>query len=294
MDPGYIKREDIEIQLELIRPEIKIVYTLEDLSNHIAVTYNTLYPRLKKDTIGIYCIKNKINGKVYIGQSWDIKSRWSHHKSLKSPHLHLKSAFLKYGLINFSISILKEIEKDENTQKNLDYYETYFINFYNSMNKNLGYNKKEGSSHGKLSQESIEKSRKAKIGKSINKGVPKTPEARMHMSIAHADVNGNKNPMYGKSHSLKSKIEMSEKAKKRTGSKNGFFGKQLSKEHKEKLIQSLKKKLGVRVICHDNNTIYSSINEAAKSLNLHFNTVAKICRGLKARNINVNLSFYND
>jgi len=33
--------------------------------------------------IGIYGIKNKINGKIYVGQSIDIKNRWTSETKLK-------------------------------------------------------------------------------------------------------------------------------------------------------------------------------------------------------------------
>jgi hypothetical protein len=35
LDPKYSRRKDIEIQLKLVRPEIKIVYSLEDLAKQI-------------------------------------------------------------------------------------------------------------------------------------------------------------------------------------------------------------------------------------------------------------------
>ena len=44
--------------------------------------------------IGIYEIKNLVNGKVYIGQSIDIEERFRSHK-LRESNTHLKNAFKK-------------------------------------------------------------------------------------------------------------------------------------------------------------------------------------------------------
>jgi hypothetical protein len=46
VDPEYPRRQDVEIQTELIRPEIKIVYDLKELSDQIAQKYNTELPYL--------------------------------------------------------------------------------------------------------------------------------------------------------------------------------------------------------------------------------------------------------
>ena len=35
VDPKYQRRQDVEIQTKLARPEIEIVYSLEDLANQI-------------------------------------------------------------------------------------------------------------------------------------------------------------------------------------------------------------------------------------------------------------------
>lgn len=55
--------------------------------------------------VGIYVIRNKMNGKCYIGQSSDIESRWKHHvNDLKSNCHHnqkLQNAWNKYGKDNF-------------------------------------------------------------------------------------------------------------------------------------------------------------------------------------------------
>jgi hypothetical protein len=42
MDPAYPRRQDVEIQMKLIRPDIKIVYSLSDLAEEITCTFNML------------------------------------------------------------------------------------------------------------------------------------------------------------------------------------------------------------------------------------------------------------
>ena len=57
--------------------------------------------------IGIYLIRNKINNKVYIGQSIDIEGRWKDHKVRKDESaIHL--AIQKYGVENFEFEVLQE------------------------------------------------------------------------------------------------------------------------------------------------------------------------------------------
>lgn len=89
--------------------------------------------------IGIYKIENKINGKIYIGQSVNIKKRWKHHKydldNNKHANKHLQSAWFKYGKNNFSFSIICECKISE-----LDEKEMYYINKNKSYDENYGYN----------------------------------------------------------------------------------------------------------------------------------------------------------
>jgi len=62
---------------------------------------------------GIYCIKNKINGKMYVGKSKNIEMRWKRHlksskyKKDKGYEYPLYRAIRKYGLINFEFLILE-------------------------------------------------------------------------------------------------------------------------------------------------------------------------------------------
>lgn len=90
--------------------------------------------------IGIYKITNKQNGKVYIGQSRNIASRWYQHKlSAQKPKRgddhHFVSALKKYGADEFTFEVLEKCKVEE-----LNDREIYWIAYYNSTNENIGYN----------------------------------------------------------------------------------------------------------------------------------------------------------
>jgi len=95
--------------------------------------------------IGIYKITNKINGKVYIGQSIDIEERFQKHKQHEY-NIHLALAYKDYGLQNFSFEVIKEIKNSPLANLFLNVYEVKYINEYNSTNKNKGYNITKGGS----------------------------------------------------------------------------------------------------------------------------------------------------
>ena len=89
---------------------------------------------------GIYKIENKINGKIYIGQSINITERWYQHKydAVREERLAYNSiihkAFRKYGIENFSFEILEECPSED-----LDEKERYWIQELNTIQPN-GYN----------------------------------------------------------------------------------------------------------------------------------------------------------
>lgn len=113
--------------------------------------------------VGIYKIENLVNGKVYIGQSRDIKRRWITHKTVintTSKQLQqlwrnpLYAAFHKYGIENFSFSVIEECE-----QGKLNEREIFYIKKYHSYVKDSlcnGYNATPGGDGGKsLTEEEI-------------------------------------------------------------------------------------------------------------------------------------------
>ena len=83
---------------------------------------------------GIYKAENKLNGKVYVGQSIYINRRWQDHKE---NYINGTSKFYKaiqeYGWDNFEWSIIEECLESE-----LDEREKYWIDYYDSINN--GYN----------------------------------------------------------------------------------------------------------------------------------------------------------
>lgn len=87
--------------------------------------------------IGIYKIKNLINGKIYIGQSVNIKQRWAEHKANlrnnKHENQYLQNAWNKYREENFDFCVIEEC-----SESILDEKECYYIAYYNSYRN--GYN----------------------------------------------------------------------------------------------------------------------------------------------------------
>lgn len=80
----------------------------------------------------IYKTTNLVNGKIYIGQKHSEKFM----KSYLGSGRRFKDAVKHYGKNNFKVELLEEIQlKDE-----MDEREIYWISFYKSTDKNVGYN----------------------------------------------------------------------------------------------------------------------------------------------------------
>ena len=173
---------------------------------------------IKNHKSGIYIIRNCGDGKVYIGQSSSITTRWRTHKNdlKKGKHYnkHLQSAFNKYGEEKFDYSVLEFCDVST-----IDEREQFWISEYKSNKDNHGYNKDSGGSKFKIMNDS----------------------ARKKLSI-HAKRRGFPR-------------EVQEKAWEATRNKRGelhhFYGKSLSKEHREKLRQA---KLGTTRSPHSEET----------------------------------------
>ena len=90
--------------------------------------------------VGIYKITNNINQHCYIGQSTQIQKRWQNHKIAaynlndKGYNYPLYKAFRKYGIENFSFTILEKCNNEDLNEK-----EVFWINYYHpEYNQALG------------------------------------------------------------------------------------------------------------------------------------------------------------
>jgi group I intron endonuclease len=176
----------------------------------------------------VYKHTNKINGKIYVGQTWRTIRQRSKNGTHYKGNPHFWAAIQKYGWKNFQ----SELITVAHTQEIANYWEQYFIDQYDSRNRDTGYNFRDAGSHGKMSTESRLKMSEARMGKepwnkgklgcysgavleqmsksrkgktSCMKGKAHTKQARQQMSISRM---GYQNHL-GKSHTNEAKQKMS-------------------------------------------------------------------------------------
>lgn len=111
----------------------------------------------------IYCIKNLVNSKLYVGKTtWADNNRFNCHKNTlrKNTHYntHLQRAWNKYGECNFTFEVIEKcLHEDE-----LNFLETYYIKHYASNDLKYGYNKSLGGEGNPMSQSTKDKLSKSK------------------------------------------------------------------------------------------------------------------------------------
>lgn len=110
---------------------------------------------------GIYCIRSISQNKIYVGQSVDLNRRILNHKYLLKKGKHsneiLQRHHDKYGINDLKFEIIEFCGI-----KKLDERECYWINYYDSMNRNNGFNMESGGNENKIISE---ERRKAITGK---------------------------------------------------------------------------------------------------------------------------------
>ena len=195
----------------------------------------------------IYLHRNKINGKVYIGQTCQKpEKRWNYGHGYKNcPRFY--SAIVSYGWSNFEHIILEDnLTSDEANEK-----EQYYIKKYNSQNPDLGYNLTEG-------------------GSSLSE-YWKTPEHREFQSQnkklyfkEHPDKKI-ENDMHLKEIAQKSAKIRSEKMKENYANQGGLFH----------LNESRKK----RIKCIETDEIFASLSEASRKYNISVGNISSVIHG---------------
>jgi group I intron endonuclease len=128
----------------------------------------------------LYCIQNRINGKLYIGKTVrPIAKRWKHHLS---DHLRVDTrlyrAMRKYGPDNFRVIVLSDFDVDHDS---LLRREIAYIRLFGTTDPKLGYNSHPGgagTSHHATPQETRDKISRAHRGKR------RSSDAKQKMSLA--------------------------------------------------------------------------------------------------------------
>jgi len=118
----------------------------------------------------IYLVKNKFNGKSYVGQTqqkWPLRKE--QHIKNKSKYSLINNAIKKYGSNSFEWVILEDNIK---TQRNLNLLEKFHIIQQKSHVDCGGYNLQTGGFNGKPSNETRKKLSLARVGKGMGKDNP--------------------------------------------------------------------------------------------------------------------------
>lgn len=255
-----------------------------------------------KPIIGVYKITNTLcpEGKYYIGYSCNINRRWVIHKSTLRGGYHcnirMQRAYEKYGSECFDYEILQECENEEEAKNiELSYLEDLSIR---DKLYNLHYN----SSGGDMltfhpDRKQIIEKRVKEQNEQISKMTKEERQERWGQS-------GEKNGMYGRTHtnevkklfsemhkcntyclgkkaSQETKDKLSVIASERLGEKNPFFGKHHSEETKQKVRETKQKnrekngptipKNARQVII--NGETYISATEAGRQLGICTGTI---------------------
>jgi len=190
------------------------------------------------------------NYKIYIGSTNDIKRRWdSQYKYLddykyckESKQTKIANSIYKYGWNNFG----KEILMVCNTEKECDFWESFYGHLFNSLDSKYGLNLRLPKAND----------RKCFSDDSINK-----------MKIANAGIN---NPQYGKKGVLNKnygKKQSLETILKRTSKIKGNLN------CNAKQVINLK-----------TNVVYGCVRDAAIDVNINYNTLRSILNGDTKKN----------
>lgn len=250
--------------------------------------------------VGIYKITSP-SGKIYIGQSVDIRRRLKEYKKLKSykqPKLH--RSFLKYGFDSHIVEIVEKCLIEE-----LNDRERYYQDLFDCLHSGLNcYPTQSTDKSGKHSEETKKKlsiansnpSDEVRLRKSKGQmGRPFTEEMRRKVSIAHT----------GRKYSAERLKQMSETSKNPSAETRlkmslAHIGHKHTDESKRKISEASKlrvmsdeaklkiaSKHGKRVINTVTGEIYLSMAKAAKAINHNEAWLGKKLNGFTKNNTNL-------
>ena len=223
-------------------------------------------------TYCIYKITNLINNKGYVGMTSDYERRMNEHCNAHMNLRGIKGAIFKYGVDNFTFDILQDNLTFEESQIR----ERYNIWLHETFGP-LGYNLTSGG--GGVSDYHHTKETKNKISfsttgeKSSWFGRRHTKETRLKMCKNHADVSGEKNPMYGKTGELSPNYG-------KTGELSCLYNIKQNKEHIEKRVVNIRK-LFIIIFPDGHKEITNNLPQFCKDNGLRYGCMIQIANGVK-------------
>jgi len=188
----------------------------------------------------IYKATNKLNGKIYIGQTFKtLKERKSAHKNraMFGSNYHFHNAIRKYG---FDVFEWKILEKGITNKDKLDALEIKYIKRFDSIEN--GYNISTGGGGGDTltnhpnRRDILRKMSETQKERIMSKTTKKNWYKKMYIDNPNR-FKGKNNPMYGKKLSDDRKKQISEQHK---GKPSGMKGKHHSDKTKKKISKKLK------------------------------------------------------
>jgi group I intron endonuclease len=205
----------------------------------------------------IYLITNKVNRKLYIGQTTRkrVEIRWSQHRN--RPKGVLKLAFEKYGIVNFEFSTICEINEGEGWREALDAREILEIRERNTLSPN-GYNLETGGNKNKVINQETRKqiSERQRGEKNWNFGKHLTEETRKIISESQK----------GKKRSQETKDKMRE-------SQRGRVSSQETKTKRSKRVEQWTEDRKTLLDVHE------SIKRANEKLGVAYSSISLCCNG---------------
>lgn len=199
-------------------------------------------------TYTIYMHTNKVNGKVYIGQTCQpLEDRWRKDGAGYVGSTKFYNAIKKYGWDNFEHVILFS----DLTQEQANRLEEKLIEEYNATDDACGYNIQKGGGNHQIPQETRDKISRTKLSQHNH-----MPEERRHWM--RENYRGEGNPFYGKTHSKETREKMSRNHANVKGGNNPCAKK---------------------VMCVETGVIYPSAREACEAVGRSKSAITNCCSG---------------
>jgi len=178
----------------------------------------------------IYLLINKVNGKIYVGQTWQsLKERWDSGHGYKKCW-HVNNAINKYGVDNFCYQLLTIA----GTQETANYWEAYFIGNLKSRDKNIGYNLRGAGSHGKHSEETKRKITEKNTGRVMSEET-KQKLRKINTGKTLTEEHKNKIGLKNKGKTFPGRVLSEETKNKLSEGRKGIV---FSKDHKKKISEA--------------------------------------------------------